>query len=83
MGERLVEVRVFREDNNTPYPNATVMVGGYDNLTTTTDKNGRALIILPFDSGTVSIYVNGKCVFDDYVYKIPQPLIIRAPWSIW
>lgn len=33
-----------------------------------TNSNGEALF--EFDEvGTVSIYVNGSCVFDDYLYK--------------
>jgi hypothetical protein len=83
MGEKLIEIRVFKEHDGTPYPNAEVKIGGYDNLTTRTDERGKAVIILPYDSGTVSIYVNGKCVFDDYVYKIPSPLVVKATWSIW
>jgi len=83
MSSKLLEIIVFKEKDNTPYPGANVSIGGYSNLSKTTDENGKASIVLPFDTGEVSIYVNGTTAYSGYVSEIPAPLIVKAYWSAW
>ena len=83
MAEKLIKIKVFKDTDRTPYAKANVEIGSYPNLSTQTDEKGEAVIIYPYDEGTITIYVNGTTVYNDYVSKIPKILAVEAHWSNW
>lgn len=79
---KIITVSVYRKDNNEAYPNAKVTVGGHSNLSTTTDRSGRAVIHYPYSDGSIDIYVNGETAYSGFVGNIPGSGIV-AKRSYW
>lgn len=79
---KIITVSVYRNDNNDAYPGAKVTVGGHSNLSTTTDRSGRAVIHFPYDDGSIDIYVNGETAYSGFVSGVPSSGIV-ARRSFW
>ncbi len=80
MASVLIRVKVFDKDTRRSYQGAYVEIGGYSNLATYTDADGNAAISYPYDTGVVTVYVNGQEVWSDYVSKLPRTIIAEVPY---
>ncbi|EQB9026215.1 hypothetical protein ACYVOU_002448 [Vibrio cholerae] len=75
MADRLIKISVFK--NQVSYKGAKITIGGNPNLSTKSDDNGKATISYPSENSKISIYVEGKTVFDDYCSKLPNPVVVE------
>ncbi|EOW9160928.1 hypothetical protein ACN1T8_001480 [Vibrio cholerae] len=75
MADRLIKLSVFK--NQVSYGGAKITIGGHPKLSTKSDDNGKATISYPSDISKISIYVEGRTVFDDYCCKLPNPVLVE------
>ena len=74
---QLIEVHVFREvgGRRISVQGANVVLGGGYGRTRT-NRDGRAVFIIPANVSAISIYVNGTLRYSGPIYKMPKPFTV-------
>jgi len=74
--QQLIEVYVFRKSDGKSVLGANVVLGG-NRGSKKTDKDGKAVFMLPSNVSTIDIYVNGTTQYSGYISNLPQPFIVK------
>lgn len=79
----IIQIQVSREDTGQAYADAYIS-NSWNNQKIKTNSNGFAAIIYPYESGSISLYINGICIFDGYATDAAKNgVFAKIPWYNW